>query len=148
MINLQILKYHFRFYGHHSPEGKVALDLRKSYFKAKMDYFDDLESAIENEYPLIYFRKKLESKSESQEDVIECPCGQFKEEGTMIQCEKCQIWQHLDCVESPPEDPETPYFCCKCSNVKPSLDIKLVPQPEHYPGIVFMPYSQMTFMAN
>ena len=113
-----------------------------------MDYFDDLESAIENEYPLIYFRKKLESKSESQEDVIECPCGQFKEEGTMIQCEKCQIWQHLDCVESPPEDPETPYFCCKCSNVKPSLDIKLVPQPEHYPGIVFMPYSQMTFMAN
>ena len=67
---------------------------------------------------------------------IECPCGQFKEEGTMIQCEKCQIWQHLDCVESPPEDPETPYFCCKCSNVKPSLDIKLVPQPEHYPGIV------------
>ena len=31
-----------------------------------MDYFDDLESAIENEYPLIYFRKKLESKSESQ----------------------------------------------------------------------------------
>ena len=35
-----------------------------------MDYFDDLESAIENEYPLFYFRKKLESKSESQEDVI------------------------------------------------------------------------------
>ena len=128
------MKNNFRFYGHHSLEGKVALDLRKSYFKTKVEYFDDLQATLENDYPLIYFRKKLEAKIGNPEDVIECPCGQFKEEGTMIQCEKCQIWQHLDCVESPPEDPETPYFCCKCSNVKPSLDIKLVPQPEHYPG--------------
>ena len=127
--------FFFRFFGHHSTEGKLALELRKTYFTTKLEFIEELQATLGDQHSLINFRKKPEVvKSGNPEDVIECPCGQFKEEGTMIQCEKCQIWQHLDCVESPPEDPDTPYFCCKCSNVKPNLDIKLVPQPEHYPG--------------
>ena len=83
---------YFRFYGHHSIEGKLALDLRQSYFKTKLEHLEELQATIGDEFQIINFRKKLEisgnGKSKDIEDVIECPCGQFKEEGTMIQVSK------------------------------------------------------------
>ena len=68
--------------------------------------------------------KKPGPEKTKNEDIICCPCGQFKDEGVMIQCEKCQVWQHVDCVGKPKSE-ETAYFCAKCSKVDFSLDIQL-----------------------
>ena len=131
---LKVFQNNLRYFGSLSKEGKFSVELRNKYYEIKSGFFKELQDVLETELPLMIFQKQPDPASKSNDDVIDCPCGQYKEEGTMIQCEKCQIWQHLDCVESPPEDPDTPYYCCKCSNIKPSLDIKLIPQPEHYPG--------------
>lgn len=32
------------------------------------------------------------------EDVVRCICGTFSEEGEMVQCETCLVWQHTDCM--------------------------------------------------
>jgi len=32
------------------------------------------------------------------EDIVRCICGTFSEEGEMVQCETCLVWQHSDCM--------------------------------------------------
>ncbi|ALC44770.1 ash1 [Drosophila busckii] len=34
------------------------------------------------------------------EDVISCICGLYKDEGLMIQCAKCMVWQHTECTKA------------------------------------------------
>ena len=71
-------------------------------------------------------------KTEDEEDIIRCPCNQFKDEGVMVQCDACQCWQHTDCVAVNVDPSKLEEFTCKvCSGEKPNLDIPLVPQPEH-----------------
>ena len=41
------------------------------------------------------------AEEEAQDEVIRCPCGQFRDEGLMVQCEQCLVWQHGDCVGLP-----------------------------------------------
>lgn len=36
------------------------------------------------------------------QDRVRCICGTFSEEGYMVQCEKCLVWQHCDCVGHDP----------------------------------------------
>lgn len=44
-------------------------------------------------------------KSEyTEEDVIRCICGTYSDEGFMIQCEKCLVWQHGNCVGVKPDE--------------------------------------------
>ena len=49
----------------------------------------------------------------------------------MIQCEKCQVWQHCDCVGQCGDDES--YVCARCvpDGQSPNLDIPIVPQPEY-----------------
>ena len=68
-------------------------------------------------------------EGEGEEDRIDCFCGQYKDEGLMIQCEKCQVWQHCDCVAQTGAEDE--YVCAKCLGRSPNLDIPVVPQPEY-----------------
>ena len=77
----------------------------------------------------VCFLTKSEIRSGSEDDAIDCVCGQYKDEGLMVQCEQCHVWQHCDCVGHP-EGEET-YFCQGCGGPKISLDIKLIPQPEY-----------------
>lgn len=32
------------------------------------------------------------------EDIIRCVCNMPRDEGLMIQCERCLVWQHCDCM--------------------------------------------------
>lgn len=34
---------------------------------------------------------------EKEDDIIRCICGLYKDEGLMIQCEKCMVSAHLPC---------------------------------------------------
>ena len=55
----------------------------------------------------------IKNSSESKnEDSIRCICGFVDDDGYTIQCEKCLVWQHCDCVlEGKPPDN---YYCEEC----------------------------------
>lgn len=72
--------------------------------------------------------KKAEPEEEEQDEYIRCICGLYEEEEdnprTMICCDKCEAWQHNDCMGLPEDWPETKkYFCEQC---KPSDHKKLL----------------------
>ena len=104
------------------------------YNSIKSEYFDSLINIIgETEQASIQAFKSTIFKPEFEEgeERIECLCGQYKDEGLMIQCEKCQVWQHCDCVGQSGEDESESYLCPKCGDREAVLDIPLVPQPEY-----------------
>jgi histone-lysine N-methyltransferase ASH1L len=126
---LRLFQNNLRYFGRKSPEGSASLHLRKLYNTIKSEYLNSLSEVI-NEGLAVFLPPKKAETPKLAEDVIDCPCGQYKDEGVMIQCETCQIWQHEDCVHGP-EDSEADYFCDKCSKSEAVLDIKIVPQPEY-----------------
>ncbi|CAO1367766.1 unnamed protein product [Diamesa serratosioi] len=52
-----------------------------------------------------------------KEEIINCLCGFYEEDGLMIQCELCLCWQHGICnaIEKPHQVPEN-YVCYICKN--------------------------------
>ncbi|KAI8139338.1 hypothetical protein BJV82DRAFT_626894 [Fennellomyces sp. T-0311] len=54
-------------------------------------------------------------------DGIKCVCEKPTEDrGTMIQCDKCQMWQHLKCVGVDQKDIADDYTCPYCSKDTPA----------------------------
>ena len=125
---LLVFQNFLRFYGGKSKIGLAALALRTSYLNQCGKYYKSLSETLGPE-GTTYSRRP---DPPPPEDEIGCPCNQFKDEGVMIQCENCGVWQHLDCVR-PGVDPDTlgKFNCDPCAGVKPNLDIPLVPQPEY-----------------
>lgn len=46
------------------------------------------------------------------EDIIRCICGMFIDEGIMIQCAKCLVWQHTHCTGA--DTSADNYLCEQC----------------------------------
>ncbi len=46
------------------------------------------------------------------EEVIRCVCGIYKDEGKMIMCDRCEVWQHCDCMSV--SDDIDKYLCEEC----------------------------------
>lgn len=67
------------------------------------------------------------AKDTEGEEVIRCICGVLREEGDMLMCDKCEVWQHCDCVQVQP-DVES-YLCDRCSKKKFSGEVELIPPP-------------------
>nr|XP_032824518.1 uncharacterized protein LOC116950675 [Petromyzon marinus] len=63
----------------------------------------------------------------TEDDIIRCICGIFREEGLMIQCEKCEVWQHSDCMRVA-GDVER-YLCEECDPRSIDREVPMVPQP-------------------
>lgn len=71
------------------------------------------------------------------EEIVRCRCRLFDDEGLMVQCERCETWQHSDCFGS--ENAKAAlaaehYVCHACQGLALSRDdlkIVLVPQPEN-----------------
>lgn len=78
-----------------------------------------------------------EENIDNGEEIVRCRCKLFDEEGLMVQCEKCETWQHSDCLG--PENAKAAlesehYLCHLCAGVslcREDLRIQLVPQPEN-----------------
>lgn len=68
-------------------------------------------------------------RQEEHEDVIRCICGLYKDEGLMIQCERCLVWQHCDCVKA--DEGVESYLCEQCLPRPVDREIKLDPQPSY-----------------
>lgn len=56
----------------------------------------------------------IDPSNHPEEEVIRCICGILKDEGNMIQCDQCQVWQHLECVQQFNKITEDDYHCEKC----------------------------------
>ncbi|XP_068148570.1 LOW QUALITY PROTEIN: histone-lysine N-methyltransferase ash1 [Drosophila tropicalis] len=57
------------------------------------------------------------------EDVISCICGLYKDEGLMIQCSKCMVWQHTECTKA--DINAENYQCERCEPRKVDREIPL-----------------------
>ena len=131
---LIVFQNFMRLYGNVDAIGEAASEMRTKYLKISEEFFSNLAKDLEPEMCRYLPRKVDRPVADDSEDVIICPCRQYKDEGVMIQCETCGIWQHLDCVK-PGVDPDSlgVYTCEKCSNngKETKLDIPLLPQPEY-----------------
>ncbi|XP_047120741.1 histone-lysine N-methyltransferase ash1 [Schistocerca piceifrons] len=123
-----------RFFGRTSELGITATRLRKVYNVAKMDFMVQLEEIL-GESPPSSFIPEHDPGGE-EEDVIRCICGLYKDEGMMIQCERCLVWQHCDCVRA---DEGVEHYLCEQCNPRPvELEILMSPQPPYAtPGLTY-----------
>ncbi|CAL8088245.1 unnamed protein product [Orchesella dallaii] len=90
------------------PGISEAVKKIKSWYKThKVTAMDELEpfivhkgnkgSTVSNELPK--FRNI--SVNPEEDDVILCICERSSDEGMMVQCDKCCVWQHCDCMRVP-----------------------------------------------
>ncbi|NXF26988.1 ASH1L methyltransferase, partial [Rhodinocichla rosea] len=113
---LKVFRNAEKYYGRKSPTGRDVCRLRKAYYNARHEasaQIDEIvgETASEADSSETSVCDK-DNGHEKDEDVIRCICGLYKDEGLMIQCEKCMVWQHCDCmgVNSDVEH----YLCEQC----------------------------------
>lgn len=86
----------------------------------------------------------LDEQPGADEEVVRCRCQLFDDEGLMVQCEKCETWQHSDCLgpQNAKAALETEhYVCSECLGIqtkREDLDVILMPQPDNPPdGLTF-----------
>ncbi|NWW17632.1 ASH1L methyltransferase, partial [Falcunculus frontatus] len=137
---LKVFRNAEKYYGRKSPTGRDVCRLRKAYYNARHEasaQIDEIvgETASEADSSETSVCDK-DNGHEKDEDVIRCICGLYKDEGLMIQCEKCMVWQHCDCmgVNSDVEH----YLCEQCEPRAVNREVPMIPRP-HYaqPGCVY-----------
>ncbi|KAF9135442.1 myeloid lymphoid or mixed-lineage leukemia 5 (trithorax, ) [Mortierella sp. 14UC] len=52
-----------------------------------------------------------------EEGIIMCICGSKEDEGAMVQCDKCEVWLHLECLDLAEDDVPEEYFCPTCQGL-------------------------------
>ncbi|ERE92246.1 putative histone-lysine N-methyltransferase ASH1L-like protein [Cricetulus griseus] len=129
-----------KYYGRKSPIGRDVCRLRKAYYNARHEasaQIDEIvgETASEADSSETSVSEK-DNGHEKDDDVIRCICGLYKDEGLMIQCDKCMVWQHCDCM-GVNTDVEH-YLCEQCDPRPVDREVPMIPRP-HYaqPGCVY-----------
>ncbi|KAG2225824.1 hypothetical protein INT45_007068 [Circinella minor] len=74
------------------------------------------ESAVEDEEEEDEEEDEDEEEEESSDgaSVTRCLCGQQNNSGLMVQCDKCEVWQHCDCVGLTEQEIPELYYCDEC----------------------------------
>ena len=118
-----------RFYACSSEEGKQVNRLKARYLELCHGQKQALKEVVGEEGVKCLSRPVL-SPTSDEEDVINCPCGQLKDEGVMVQCDSCHCWQHTDCVAGDKDPALLGDFTCQaCSGHSPNFRIPLVRSP-------------------
>lgn len=124
---LQLLGNAVKFYGTTAPEGEAAQTLLSLYSKKKENVLQRLTTIIGDAESLKSFvpnkPNQLMLHVDPNEDIIRCICGLFKDEGLMIQCSKCLVWQHTECTGA--DTSIDNYLCEKCAPRSVDLEITL-----------------------
>ena len=61
--------------------------------------------------------KHRKESTQNQDSVIQCICSQNTEEhGTMVQCDKCRIWVHSECVGLSEDKLDDVFYCHSCKD--------------------------------
>lgn len=92
---LKVFRNAEKYYGRKSPIGRDVCRLRKAYYNARHEasaQIDEIvgETASEADSSETSVSEK-ENGHEKDDDVIRCICGLYKDEGLMIQCDKCMV---------------------------------------------------------
>ncbi|KAF9910267.1 myeloid lymphoid or mixed-lineage leukemia 5 (trithorax, ) [Linnemannia zychae] len=58
-----------------------------------------------------------EENAGDEEGIIMCICGSKEDEGAMVQCDKCEVWLHLECLDLAEDDVPEEYFCPSCQGL-------------------------------
>lgn len=130
-----------RFHGRTTDLGIAATRLKRVYNIAKLDAVSQLEEILGDVLPPSFLPEKTDPGAE-EEDVIRCVCGLYKDEGVMIQCERCMVWQHCDCVKA--DDTCEHYLCERCEPREVNYEIYMDPQPEFAQGGLWLFYSMQS----
>ena len=108
-----------KFYGVNCQQFCAMKLLKDKFCSIKKAIKDELKRLWIDDFMTDEFLEiKLPTKSKrkfpkaDQEDVIQCICGMFLEEGVMVQCSTCKCWQHVDCVHA--DTNLADYYCEKC----------------------------------
>ncbi|XP_050431930.1 histone-lysine N-methyltransferase ASH1L [Adelges cooleyi] len=126
---LKLLTNNIKYYGRTSDLGVLSTRLRKIYNLAKVEFVPKIEEILEKPVPEAFIAEK-NNPGGDQDDVVRCICGLHEEEGLMIQCERCLVWQHCDCIKADPGKVDN-YLCERCDHRQVDYEIPL-PTPPSY----------------
>ncbi|XP_048510750.1 histone-lysine N-methyltransferase ash1 isoform X2 [Athalia rosae] len=123
---IRLFDNNVKFFGRTSEIGIAAARLRKMYLGSKLEFIDAITEAM-GVPPSQGFLPPRGSTA-GEEDVIRCICGLHRDEGMMIQCERCLVWQHCDCVKA--DTSIESYLCERCQPRPVDLEIPLEGEEE------------------
>lgn len=114
---LRMLTNAVKFYGSKSMECEAAQSLLQIYAQKKENCLNRLIQIIGTESLNSFIvpnkpNQLLLPNVDPNEDIIRCICGLFIDEGIMIQCSKCLVWQHTQCNGA--DTSVDNYLCEKC----------------------------------
>ncbi|XP_018420740.1 PREDICTED: histone-lysine N-methyltransferase ASH1L [Nanorana parkeri] len=137
---LKVFRNAEKYHGRKSAIGRDVCRMRKAYYSARHEssaQIDEImgETASEADSSETLSCDK-DGGNEKEDDIIRCICGLYKDEGLMIQCEKCMVWQHCDCM-GVTSDVEH-YLCEQCDPRPVDQEVPMIPCP-HYaqPGFIY-----------
>lgn len=92
---------HQKYYGRKSSVGRDVCRLRKAYYSARHEAAVQIDEIVGETASEADSSDSLErdhghhnhggGSHDKDDDVIRCICGMYKDEGLMIQCEKCMV---------------------------------------------------------
>ncbi|KAM5129489.1 histone-lysine N-methyltransferase ASH1L [Mantella aurantiaca] len=137
---LKVFRNAEKYYGRKSAVGRDVCRLRKAYYSARHEssaHIDEImgETASEADSSDISLCDK-DGGHEKEDDIIRCICGLYKDEGLMIQCDKCMVWQHCDCM-GVTSDVEH-FLCEQCDPRIVDREVPMIPCPRYaQPGFIY-----------
>ncbi|XP_062867038.1 histone-lysine N-methyltransferase ASH1L [Trichomycterus rosablanca] len=129
---LKVFRNAEKYYGRKSAVGRDVCRLRKAYYGARHEaavQIDEIVGETASEADSSDSMERDHQHVNKDDDVIRCICGMFKDEGLMIQCEKCMVWQHCDCMRLEAEVEH--YLCEQCDPRPVDREVPMVPQPSY-----------------
>lgn len=135
---LKLFRNSEKFFKRKTEKGKQVQCLRKVYNTTRSRILPKLQEIMgtnivnnsqnetESREP-VEIRNRKHKEGEGEEEIIRCICNIYRDEGLMIQCEKCFIWQHCDCMGV--KGNVANYLCEQCDPRYYPKEILMVPQP-------------------
>lgn len=78
------------------------------------------------EKPKLEERKERDDDENFEDEVIDCICGNNKDLGFMISCEKCFAWLHGKCVGISKRNEPDEYYCPRCVKKQQSEKVTII----------------------
>uniref|UniRef100_A0A3Q2XDE1 Ash1 (absent, small, or homeotic)-like (Drosophila) n=1 Tax=Haplochromis burtoni TaxID=8153 RepID=A0A3Q2XDE1_HAPBU len=138
---LKVFRNAEKYYGKKSSIGRDVCRLRKAYYSARNEAAVQIDEIVGETASEADSSDSLDrdhghhhhtggpGSHDKDDDVIRCICGMYKDEGLMIQCEKCMVWQHFDCMRLETEVEH--YLCEQCDPRPVDREVPMIPQPSY-----------------
>lgn len=120
-----------KFWGVNCQQYHTMQLIREAYKYIRTDMIDEIKRVWSDELFVNAMMDKIVKKPaknrrkvperHDEEDIVNCHCGRFLEEGLMIQCQKCLTWQHVECAGA--DGKAENYNCAKCEQKSVPMEI-------------------------